>query len=274
MALYIGGAIGNMTIFQLNRRKGHKFIMSTVMFGFCMSRILTCILRIVWAAKPTDINVAITANIFTNVGILIVYIVDLLLALRVFRAAHPKLGWNKSLSMAVKVMYVFLFFAIVLVIIFTVLSFFTLNMKLRTDALWIQRAAILYMLLFNVVSMVLLLLAALLPRASNSENFGTGSLTSKILLLAVLQFFAVFDAGFRAGTIWSPARLASDPAWYDAKEAFYVILFGCEVIVLYFFILMRFDKKFWVPNGSNKPGDFSRINEVDSKREDSTTESA
>lgn len=33
-----------MTIFQINKRRGHKFLMSGLMFGFCMARTLTMIL--------------------------------------------------------------------------------------------------------------------------------------------------------------------------------------------------------------------------------------
>lgn len=33
LVLYIGGAVTHMTIFQLNKRKGHKFLMSGLLFG-------------------------------------------------------------------------------------------------------------------------------------------------------------------------------------------------------------------------------------------------
>lgn len=42
--LYLLAAAGHMTIFQLNRRRGHKFIMSGLMFGFCMARTTTMVL--------------------------------------------------------------------------------------------------------------------------------------------------------------------------------------------------------------------------------------
>jgi hypothetical protein len=48
MFLYVLGGATHMTIFQLNRRKGHKFIVSGVIFGFCMARITACVLRLVW----------------------------------------------------------------------------------------------------------------------------------------------------------------------------------------------------------------------------------
>ena len=229
------------------------------MFGFCMSRVGTCVLRLVWATRPKNAHIAIAAQIFTNIGVLVVYIVVLLLTLRVFRATHPNLGWNKPFSKTLTVSYVLLLVALLLTIAFTILSFYTLNPTLRTVALWIQRSAILYMLLFNAVSLVLLLLSLLLPRAPENESFGTGSMGSKLIVLGVALFFTVFIAGFRTGTAWSAPRLASNPGWYDTKGAFYVILFGFEIIVVYLFLVTRIDTKFWVPDGSSKPGDYSRI---------------
>lgn len=256
IVVYLIGAIANLSTFLRNRRKGHKFFMSWAMFGFCMSRVGTAVLRLAWATRPLNAHLAIAALIFTNLGVLVIYIVVLLLALRIFRATHPKLGWNRLLGKTFTVSYFLLLGAILLVIAFTLLSFYTLNPTLRSIALWIQRVAILYMALFNVMSLVMLLLSLLLPRAQDNENFGTKSMDSKLIILGVAVFFICFIAGLRTGTVWSAPRPASNPAWYDCKAAFYVILLGFEIIILYLFLFTRFDKVFWVPNGSNKPGDY------------------
>ena len=232
--------------------------MSWAMFGFCMSRVGTHVLRLALATRPNNARLYIAALIFTNIGVLVIYMVLLLLTLRVFRATHPKLGWNRPLGKTFTVSYFLLLGALLLVIAFTILSFYTLNPTLRTVALWIQRAAILYLMIFNVMSLVLLLLSLLLPRAPDNENFGTGSMGSKLIVLGVALFFCIFIAGFRTGTAWSAARPASNPAWYDSKAAFYVILFGFEIIIVYLFLFTRFDRMFWVPNGSHKPGDYSQ----------------
>ncbi|KAL8748191.1 MAG: hypothetical protein Q9190_000010 [Brigantiaea leucoxantha] len=258
--LYLMSAIANQTIFQLNRRKGHKFLMSWAMFGFSLLRIATHVLRIVWATRPSNARLTIAALIFTNLGVLVLYMVVLLLALRVFRATHPQLGWNSLLRKTLHVSYFLLGGSLVLTVAFTITTFYILDPTVRSVSLWIQRVSILYMLLFNVLSLILLLLAIFLPQhwPEYAENFGTGSMRAKLVILGVAVFFSVFIAGFRTGTVWSSPRLASNPAWYDSKAAFYVILFGFEIIVIYLFLFVRFDKRFWVPNGSNKPGDYSR----------------
>jgi hypothetical protein len=194
-----------------------------------------------------------------NIGILVVYIVVLLLSLRVFRATHPKLGWNRLLGKTLTVSYIFLAIALLLTVSFTILTYYTLNTTLKSVATWVQRGSILYMMCFNVMSIILLLLSILIPRAPDQENFGRGSMVSKMFILGVALFFCVFIAGFRTGTAWSSPRPASNPAWYDTKSAFYIILFGLEIIIIYMFLFTRFDKTFWVPNGSCKAGDYSRV---------------
>ncbi|KAK5123658.1 hypothetical protein LTR85_002294 [Meristemomyces frigidus] len=268
LLIYLTGAATNMTIFQLNRRKAHRFIMSWAMFGFCMARVATCVLRIVWATRPKNSRVAIAEEIFTNAGVLVLYISTLVLCQRVLRATHPRLGWNQPFSKTLTVLYVLLVLALLVVISFTILSFYTLNTGLRSVATWIQRACILYMLLFNILSIVLLLVSLLLPPSTESENFGTGSMRAKLIILSVAVFFSTFIAGFRTGTSWAAPRPVSDPAWYDSKAAFYIITLGFEVVVIYLFLLTRFDRRFWVPNGSKKPGDYSESDDADGEQGD------
>ncbi|KAK4542449.1 hypothetical protein LTR36_006701 [Oleoguttula mirabilis] len=265
LLMYLTGAVANMAIFQLNRRKGHKFLISWAMFGFCMARVITCVLRLAWATRPSNPRLALADQIFTNAGIVVVYVVILLLCQRVLRATYPRLGWNRRLNKTLSVLYVILVFALLLVIAFTILSVYTLSTTLRSVAHWMQRGGILYMLIFNVVSVGVLLLSLLLPRAPDSEAFGSGTMRAKVTILEVAVFFGNFIAGFRTATAWAAARPASEPTWYDSKAAFYIIMFGFEIVVVYLFLFTRIDRRFWVPSGSQKPGDYSRPAELDSE---------
>lgn len=264
IAIFLIGAISNMTIFQRNRRRGHRFFISWALFGFSMARVATFILRLAVANRPTNVSLAIAAGIFTNVGILILYVILLLLALRIFRATHPHLGWNPILRKAIMASYYGVAVALILVVAFTVLTFYTLDQGKRTAALWIQRVAILYLLLFNIAYLVLFLLSVMLPPEQESENFGRyGSMRSKLNILSLAGFATLIIAGFRMGTIWSPPQLASNPPWWDGKVAFYLILFGLEVFVLYFLTFTRIDQRFWVPNGSSKRCSYSGTSGLD-----------
>jgi hypothetical protein len=261
LALYLGGAVCNMAIFQMNRRKGHKFLASWAMFGFCMARIVSCILRIAWTTRIHNARLAIAASIFLNLGVMVVYAVVLVLASRILRATQPRLGWNPVLRKAVKITYIGIVVVVVLLLSFIIASVETLNPGVRTAALWVQRASNLYLLLLNCIAPIFLILSCLLPKDPESENFGSGSMRTKKIILGVASFFCVFISGFRCGTIWAAPRPASDPAWYDHRALFYLVLLGFEIVVIYLFIFTRFDKKFWVPNGSQGAGDYSGKNE-------------
>lgn len=230
------------------------------MFGFCMARILTLTLRIVWACYPHGVSIAIAANIFVAAGILIVYILNLLFASRILRALQPTLGWNRGFSVFYKALYTLIGCALALVIVLTIMSSYTLDAKIHTEALWIQRGALLYMLIFTLIPAVLLALALLLPRHPSPEMFGEGSMRSKIIILAAGSCFAITIAGFRAGTTWMPARPIEHPAWYQSRAAFYCFNFMLEIFILALYVPVRIDKRFHVHDGSskrrtyNKPG--------------------
>jgi hypothetical protein len=231
------------------------------MFGFAMARFGTMILRIAWANRPDNGSVALAATIFVFLGVLVIYIVVLLLSLRVFRARQPRLGWNVWLGKGIKITYGVLLVVVLVAVPFGILSGFTEDPQLSKACLWIGRAAVLYFFLFNLIAPVLYLLALFLPRPKDiePENFGTGSMQAKLRILGVVLFFTLFISGFRFGVAWSDYRPLSHPAWYDTRAAFYIIELGFELIITFTLIFARFDRRFWVPNGSKRPGDYSSI---------------
>jgi hypothetical protein len=251
MALYLTSAITNIIIFQTNRNRGHFFLISGLLVGFSMARVLTCILRIVWACEPHNISVAIAAQIFVNAGILLVYIINLLFAQRVLRARRPEIGWNWGLRIFFRIVYGLIGAALILIIVLTVYSFYTLNPAIHSYVKWIQRSAILFLFLVALTPLIMLPLAFFLTRTSD-ETFGKHSMETKGLILLAGACICTTIAGFKVGTLWSPPRAATNPAWYDSKAAFYIFNFTLEIILLVIYITSRIDLKFHVPNGSSK----------------------
>ena len=274
LAIYASFAVANMYIFQTNRRRGHKFLPSALMFGFCMARILTLVLRISWACYPRSVSTAIAANILVNAGILIVYILNLLFASRILRALQPTIGWNRALGFFYKAMYTLIGTSLVLVIVLTVMSSYTLDRKIHLEAMWIQRGAILFMLIFTLVPAVLLALAVLLPKHPSPETFGHGTMRTKIIVLAVGICLTVTIAGFRAGTTWMAPRPVDNPAWYQSRAAFYCFNFMLEIFILALYVPARIDKRFHVQDGSSKRRTYQKPEEQreESERRDSAVE--
>ncbi|KAI9372204.1 hypothetical protein BJX61DRAFT_508155 [Aspergillus egyptiacus] len=259
LALYISFAVINMTIFQKNRRRNHKFVSSAMLFGFCMARITTLVLRIVWANRQRNVRIAIAANIFVNAGILLVYIVNLILAQRILRARQPHIGWHPILRTGSKIFYYLIPAALIMVITSSVVSVYTLNPDVRSSCRDVQLAAITYLLIFTCLPVVHAFLAIFLPRSTDEETFGEGSMGAKVIIVTLSTCMCIMIAGFKAGTIWSPVRPVNDPAWYHSKACFYVFNFFLEILILCLLTFSRIDKRFHIPDGSTRPGDYSRM---------------
>lgn len=246
-----------MTIFQMNKRRGHKFLMSGMLFGFCMARITTCILRIVWATRPTKIPVAIAAQIFVAAGVVLLYVINLIFAQRVIRAAHPRNGWHPLLSHLFTAIYILIVVSLIMLITATIQSFYTLNSNTKR----IDRAILLYGGTFYAIvgflPFPLVLGGLIIPRKTRVEKFGTGRFRSKIAILLSSAFLLCLGATFRVGTSYkTPRPLNKPPAYYD-KACFYIFDFTVEILVIILYVVVRVDRRFHVPDGSKGAGDYS-----------------
>ncbi|RDW72743.1 uncharacterized protein DSM5745_07915 [Aspergillus mulundensis] len=257
LVMYIGFAVTNMTILQKNKRRGHKFNLSGMLFGFCMARITTLTLRIVWANRPHNVRLGIAANIFVNAGILLVYIINLILAQRILRAKQPHIGWHPIPRKGSKVFYWLLPAALIMVITAIVVMFYTLDPVTRADCRDVQLTAITYLFFFTCLPLLHIIPAVALPRSKQEETFGEGSMLAKIVILTASTCLCILVSGFKMGSLYRPLRPVSNPAWYHGKPAFYVFNFVLEIMILCLLTFSRIDKRFWIPNGSTKPGDYS-----------------
>ena len=248
-----------MTILQVNLKRGHKFLISGMMFGFCMSRIVTMIMRIVWATRPTNIRIAIAASIFVYAGVVLLFVVNLLFAQRIVRSCHPNTGWHPLFHHAFTAIYVWIVLTLVMLITSVIQSFYTLNHNTKR----IDRDILLYgQTSYAVISFLPFLLVIgglVLPRTTRVEKFGHGRFRVKIAYLLATTFLLCLGACYRAGTSYAGGqRPRNNPAGYQSKACFYIFNFAIEIVVILFYVLIRVDKRFYVPDRSKKAGDYSR----------------
>ncbi|KAH9889643.1 hypothetical protein F4778DRAFT_773265 [Xylariomycetidae sp. FL2044] len=261
MVMYIAFAITNMTILQINlHRRGHKFLFNGMLFGFSFARTVTLILRIVWATRPHNVRLAIAANIFLNAGILIVYVINLFFAQRILRAHQPPLGWDQRLRVALRVLLVVVACALIMTIVSIVLTSYTKNEYTLQACRDILLATSTYLLVFASLPIPVVLLANFLPPHPEREKFGKGTMRAKTDIVLLSSTLCIVIAGFKAGTNWEPPRDLDDPAWYHGTAAFYIFNFSLEIVVLCLLTFTRIDRRFHIPNGSSKPGDYSGLN--------------
>ncbi|KAF4493678.1 hypothetical protein FAGAP_10200 [Fusarium agapanthi] len=255
--LYICFAATNMTILQKNRRRNHKFILSGVMFGFCMARITTLVLRIAWANRSHNVRLAIAANILVNAGILLVYIINIILSQRILRAKQPRIGWHPVLRFSTKILYCLIPGALIMVIVSTVVQLYSPSPQVHSSCRAVLLAAVTFLLVLTCVPIAQLAAAMLLPRHNDEETFGAGSMRAKVLIVMLSTCMCITIAGFKAGSLWSPPRQLSNPAWFHSKACFYAFNFMLEILILCVLTFSRIDKRFYIPNGSTKHGDYS-----------------
>lgn len=260
LVLFLTGAISHMTIFQLNKRHGHKFVMSGMMFGFCMARITTCIMRIVWATRPTSVRIAIAAQILVAAGVVLLFVINTIFAQRILRASHQHSGWHPVFSHFFHAVYVLIVLSLCMLITATVQSFYTLNSNTRRIDRDIQLYGQTYYVFVSFLPIPLVIGGLIIPRKTRVDKFGSGRFASKIAILLFSATLLCLGASFRAGTNYKPARPRSDPAWYHSKACFYIFNFTLEIVVIILYVIVRVDNRFYVPDGSKRAGDYSGAN--------------
>lgn len=67
LLLFLLGAFTHISIYRANAKRGHKFLLSDLMFDFCMIRSVTCIFRIAWVFSQLR-GIILAAQIFFNGG--------------------------------------------------------------------------------------------------------------------------------------------------------------------------------------------------------------
>jgi len=258
--LFLTGAICHFTILQINRkRRGHKFIISGMMGGFCMSRVATMALRIAWATHPTNVNLAIAASVFVTAGVVLLFIVNILFAQRIVRACHPNAGWSKTLHYGFVVLYVLIVLNLLMIVATVIYSDFTLNPNIKRSI----RDIVLYVQTFYTIIAFLpipmVIGGILIPRKTRLEKFGHGRFRTKVAFLLGTSFLLCLGASFRAGTNFAGGdRPISDHPAYFSKACFYIFNFAIEIIVILCYVIIRVDKRFYVPDHSKMAGDYSR----------------
>ncbi|KAF2223003.1 hypothetical protein BDZ85DRAFT_249960 [Elsinoe ampelina] len=253
MTIYLGFAAWNIKTFFTNKKKGHKFLISWFLGVFSMMRVATCALRIAWAVHPHNIRLVIAAQIFTNAGILIVFLININFGQRLLRSVHPRLGWHPVLHWGPIAIYATIGLTFIMVIVTIILRFYTLDEYTLSICADCQKVATVILFAISALALVMVTAIVLLPRSGGGEQpFGTGSLQAKIVILAVSASLATLIAGFKCGVNFMPPRPVDDAPWYDLKPTYYCLLFVTEIMILALFAVTRIDQRFHVPNGSGK----------------------
>lgn len=212
-----------------------------------MSRVITNILRIVWATRQTNAKLVIAANVFVNAGVLMLYIVNLAFAIRMLMSAVPSKRLEKIIHKGAIPFFVVIVLMLGALIATVIQSSYTLNANIHRIDRDVQLSATTYFLVFAVAPLPTVAVATYLRNEETHKPFGSGSWNAKLYRVVITSLLATFIAGFRAGATWATPRPTSDPAWYQAKWCLYVFNFVLEIVIVYIFLFSRVDHHFHIP---------------------------
>ncbi|KZL78125.1 DUF3112 domain protein, partial [Colletotrichum tofieldiae] len=256
LLLFAAGAYTHIRIYRANAKRGHKFLLSDLMFDFCMVRTVTCIMRIVWAFEKTRVVILI-ALIVQFGGAVVVMVVNIFFAQRIIRSIHPHFGWHP----AVRVFTLFFLFSVPAVVVLNStsigVSFYKIEDQDRVDtALNLLKAGVSWIMLLAVLPVIAVVLASNIP-GPRPERFGQGDTHQKIAVLLIGATLLIAGHAVRLAATLIGEPPATTNKLYS-KEVFYTTGFMLEIFVVVFYAVIRVDLLFHVPNGSKGPGDYSR----------------
>ncbi|KAI9648847.1 hypothetical protein NHQ30_003488 [Ciborinia camelliae] len=169
MILFLISAIIHMTILQINLRRGQKFLMSGMAFGFSFSRVIACIMRMVWASHPTNIRIAMAAQIFISAGTILLFLVNMIFTSRLLRAYHTW-AWHPYIRTIFRLSYASVIMGLVTNLTVTIQSFYTLNPHILHIDHTVQLVVSTYFAIYAFMPIPLLALRLLLPLNISSRN--------------------------------------------------------------------------------------------------------
>ncbi|KPM46417.1 hypothetical protein AK830_g78 [Neonectria ditissima] len=257
LVLFVTAAGFNITIYLHNVYHHHHFFVSFLLFIFCMARVIANALRIAWASRLENAKIIIATQVFISAGVVMLFVINLALTQRLFRAYHPHLGWSKTMTVAFKMLYASITADIAMVVVALVYGFYTRDLSKLSKVRHVQRTGVTYLAVVAFLPLPITALCVFLPRKSDIEKFGHGRMRTKVRLVVFAAMLLSLGAGFRAGIALMGPRLSTDPAWYHHKACFYVFTYGIEIVVVYTFLLFRIDRRFHIPDGSSAPGHYS-----------------
>lgn len=236
--------------------------------GFCVTRVLATSLRIAWACHPDSIRLGLASTIFFYAGVILLFIANMFFVQRIVRAQHPHVGWSAPFTVGLPLCIAIIVGTIFTLIAAIILEFYSLSESIRHSVRIIQiyGATVYAIMAFLPIPIVIAsALARLHPsmrHLDNTDKFGQGSMRAKVIIVLVSGILLALGASFRAGTTWlTPVPILTDTVppepyptpWYFSKAAFYPFDFAIEAFIVWFWIAVRIDRRFIVPDGAKGP---------------------
>lgn len=256
---YLVGAAGNATLFI---RYGRRLKWQMMLFGYCMSRVVTLVLRIAWSQHQHNNNLAIASLVFLNAGVLIIFLLNLQMCkMSIFRTHYVYFTNNPAKKDFIKKIFagtsLLLLPFLATTITGAIQSFLTDNASIQAKDSILKRIGVCAFLLYSFLPFPLLSCNAFLrlkngeawavPSNKSTADFdlklwrknGTLWYNSAFIIcsasLLILEYTFKVIQGFANATI---------PHWYYSKAAFYCLSILPELLAMYTLLFSVMPKRY------------------------------
>lgn len=183
--------------------------------------------------------------------------------MRIVRSLHPALGWHPGFGIAFKCLCVLTGATIIMVIVGTVQSFYTLDPHIKATDRSIQLYGSTFLAILATLPLPIILLSLLIPY-SPPDRFGVGRLRTKVIVLLISSTLLSIGAWYRCGSIWATPVPRSEPLpGYLGKGGFYFSNFVVEIQTVLMYAILRVDLRYHIPNGAHGFGSYSSSQQLD-----------
>ncbi|KAG5368885.1 hypothetical protein CJU90_1119 [Yarrowia sp. C11] len=116
-------AIAHLYIWLRDRMKGHKFYLSFGLGMYGLLQVIGFALRLGWSQNVTRLNTGIASLVFNIASVLIVNVMNVILAHRIFTARHPETGSASWFNAAMNLIYLLVIGVLVMAIVAQVVPY-------------------------------------------------------------------------------------------------------------------------------------------------------
>lgn len=205
------------------------------------------------------------AMIFVYAGVILLFIANLFFTQRLVRAQHPHFGWSKPFSAALPALLAIMILTILSLIAGVIMEFYSLKDSVAVAVRDIQIYGSTFYAVVAFLPIPVVIISTLarqhpkIKMTQTLDKFGEGSMTSKIIIILFSAAILTTGAAYRSGTTWLPPiplmrnGVPVEGPWYFSRGSFYAFNFSLELFVVWFWLAVRIDKRFIIPNGAKGP---------------------
>lgn len=168
LAFFIIIAIAHGTLFAVNWKRGHKFLLSALLSMYATMRWIGFALRIVWAKDILKLHVGIASEVLLVLPIVFLASFNLVLAQRLFTWRHPIIGNHKWFWYLMIFLYAVVTAVVVMTIVAGVVPYLYFLSRSNYDMCRnVVKATSIMIVLYSLASMALVVLSFIVKTTKN-----------------------------------------------------------------------------------------------------------